>query len=322
MNHATPGGDEQQRPAETPQAPERQEPGSQPSVGAQLAAQREMRKWTVEQVASQLNLAPRQIQALEQDNFDALPGMASVRGFIRAYAKLLKMDAAPLIAMLTTESAAPPIEPLHSRRPLAPPFSDAKYLPSAGKGAAPAKPILLAVAILLLLAGATVAYHFGWLQMPTLSDVAPDHSPAASADAEPATSAAPAQETNAAAGTQAAPAADAPPVVSGAGAPVAEAATPAAATAAPAAADGKNAFVLTMREESWLEIRRLGEAAPGTSNVLLSRLEKAGSVETFEVTEPVVVTIGNVGGVEATFRGQPLDLKAGAKSNVVRLTLK
>ena len=64
------------------------------SVGTRLSAEREALGWSVEQVASQLNLAPRQIQALEQDNYAALPGIASVRGFIRAYAKLLKIDPA------------------------------------------------------------------------------------------------------------------------------------------------------------------------------------------------------------------------------------
>src|SRR5688572_9646060 len=49
--------------------------------GVQLAARRQQLNMTVEQVANQLNLAPRQIQALEADNYRALPGMASVRGF-------------------------------------------------------------------------------------------------------------------------------------------------------------------------------------------------------------------------------------------------
>ena len=66
------------------------------SPGAELARQREARGWTVAEVADQLNLAARQIAALEADNYAALPGMAIVRGFIRAYAKLLKIDATPL----------------------------------------------------------------------------------------------------------------------------------------------------------------------------------------------------------------------------------
>src|SRR3569623_1232196 len=74
------------------------------SPGALLAACRQERGWTVEQVASQLNLAPRQIAALESDDYSALPGMAIVRGFIRAYAKLLKIDPSPMLAALGGET--------------------------------------------------------------------------------------------------------------------------------------------------------------------------------------------------------------------------
>src|ERR1700736_2109394 len=79
------------------EADRQQQEDAQPAPGAQLAAQRQALNWSIEQVANQLNLAPRQIQAIEADNYAALPGMASVRGFIRAYAKLLKIDAAPLL---------------------------------------------------------------------------------------------------------------------------------------------------------------------------------------------------------------------------------
>ncbi len=74
------------------------------SLGERLAAERNVREWTIEYVASQLNLAARQIQALENENYAALPGMASVRGFVRAYAKLLKVDPAPLIALIASET--------------------------------------------------------------------------------------------------------------------------------------------------------------------------------------------------------------------------
>src|SRR3954451_3829508 len=71
--------------------------------GIQLRERRQALGWTVEHVANQLNLAPRQIEAIETDNYAALPGIASIRGFIRAYAKLLKVDASPLIAMIAGE---------------------------------------------------------------------------------------------------------------------------------------------------------------------------------------------------------------------------
>ena len=76
------------------------------SAGAQLAHYREMRGWSVVEVADQLNLAPRQVQALEDENYAALPGLASTRGFIRAYAKLLKVDPEALLAGMSVRASA------------------------------------------------------------------------------------------------------------------------------------------------------------------------------------------------------------------------
>jgi cytoskeleton protein RodZ len=311
---------------------------SNAGIGCRLAAEREARGWTVEQVASQLNLAARQIQALEHDNFSALPGMASVRGFIRAYAKLLKVDATPLIAMLATESAPPPIEPLHSRRPLTAPFSDEKHLPSNGARPPLSKMAMIAIGVVVLAAAAFVAYQFGGLHLPSMSQTsaeittsAPSETATASAQSVPET---PVQESRESAdpsmsvarGNESPPSAPAPSV-----APAVPTAVPTAPAAAPApisaqpekpAAAGKNTLVLKMREQSWIEVRRVGDAPRGTSNVLMSRLDKAGTTEAIEVTEPVTVTIGNAGGVDATLRGAPVDLKADAKSNVAHLNLK
>jgi cytoskeletal protein RodZ len=75
------------------------------SPGAQLMEARKALGLTVESVAAQLNLATRQIRALETDDYAALPGVATTRGFFRAYAKLLKLDAVPLLALISLDSA-------------------------------------------------------------------------------------------------------------------------------------------------------------------------------------------------------------------------
>jgi cytoskeletal protein RodZ len=76
------------------------------SPGARLAAGRTALGWSIEQVASQLRLTPRQILSIEADDFAALPESAIVRGFIRAYAKLVKLEPAPLIALISVEPGA------------------------------------------------------------------------------------------------------------------------------------------------------------------------------------------------------------------------
>lgn len=70
------------------------------SPGARLAAARNAAGWTVEQIAAQLKITRHQILAIEADDYSALPAPAIVRGFVRAYAKLLKMDSAPLLELM------------------------------------------------------------------------------------------------------------------------------------------------------------------------------------------------------------------------------
>ena len=54
----------------------------------------------VDAVAQQLKLAPRQVRALEADDFAQLPGRTFVRGFVRNYARLLNLDADAVLAAL------------------------------------------------------------------------------------------------------------------------------------------------------------------------------------------------------------------------------
>ena len=73
---------------------------SQTGVGAELAAARQALGLEVGDVAQQLKFAPRQIEALEQERFGALPGPTIARGMLRNYARLIKLDADALIERL------------------------------------------------------------------------------------------------------------------------------------------------------------------------------------------------------------------------------
>lgn len=86
--------------AETSAAPVVQAAAHVVSPGAQLASARKLKSLSVEDVASYLKLAPRQVHAIEADDFASLPGMAITRGFIRTYAKLLGMDSVALLDAL------------------------------------------------------------------------------------------------------------------------------------------------------------------------------------------------------------------------------
>ena len=81
-------------------------PSVAPSLGAVLSAARKEKNWTVEYVADHLKLSNKQIVSIEADNFAQLPTMVIVRGFIRSYAKMLKLDVEQLLVMLPGDGKA------------------------------------------------------------------------------------------------------------------------------------------------------------------------------------------------------------------------
>ena len=90
---------------ELAQAPEAEaQPAATPSevetVGAVLRAARLARGMSIVDVTHAIKFGARQIEALERDDFDKLPGNTFVRGLIRSYGKFLRLEDAPLLEML------------------------------------------------------------------------------------------------------------------------------------------------------------------------------------------------------------------------------
>jgi cytoskeleton protein RodZ len=288
--------------------------------GAQLAARRSELKLSIEQVANQLNLAPRQIQALEDDNYGALPGMASVRGFIRAYAKLVKLDAGPLVQAIAHEAATVQVEPLGPALSTTP-FSD-RSVAGPGYGGL-LKWLSAAVLVGALIALAVFGQQAGWLSGLTQEfslriDSASTRSPA-SATAEAA--AEPSESPN---GITREAVALPPPAAVGKPEtrPAVTPAAPTPAAAAPAVAapvpeiPAREALVLKMREDSWIDARR------SDNTPLVSRLARAGETEVLKMNGPLSLTVGNAAGVDVILRGQQIELETMARSNVARVNLK
>lgn len=80
---------------------------SKASPGMILAAARDELKWSVEDVAANLNLRVSVIEALERDDYGDLPGPTFVRGYIRAYARLLGIDESEVVDDETIISSQP-----------------------------------------------------------------------------------------------------------------------------------------------------------------------------------------------------------------------
>ncbi len=335
--------------SEAAAAAEPEVPGQLP--GELLAARRMEMRLSIEELSARVKLAPRQLIALEANDFGSLPGMATTRGFIRSCAKTMGMDPEPLLAMLANEPN-PALGPMVMRRPLPQPgFNGRRYAPSTSHRRS-ANKLSGVAAVILIFVGmlSYVAWRNDWLQLPSLdfassqdaavsssssatpesqpqaTETAPGVEPAAPAAAAPAAVPAPTATTAAKASTKApaapadnevyAPAAPAPVAPATAKAEPAKGA-PAANAAKVANIDPGRALELKLREDSWVEV-----LTQNGERKLLSRLVKAGSTERIEVTEPLTLVVGNAAGVDVTLRGQPVSLKAGTRDNVAKVNLK
>ena len=68
------------------------------SPGEQLRNARQGYRWSVEDVAANLNLTVDMVRALESGDTEVLPGPTFVRGYLRAYARLMEIDESTVLA--------------------------------------------------------------------------------------------------------------------------------------------------------------------------------------------------------------------------------
>ena len=288
------------------------------SAGARLTAARRSQGLSLSDVARQLKLSVRQVEALEHDDYPTFSGAVFVRGFLRNYAKLLQLDPEELVA-LAIPSAVAPTEAFATQEPHA----------AAGGSERPrrflmgsALVILVIVAIVLLASNASRDH-----QQSTASSAVPAlHPPVAEATPTqppapaPATPSSPPAEAKQTKPEVAAGAAPQPPAPAASPAPAAPTAGSAPDTAESAAkpvvtGSGPERIKLVFAGESWVEIK------DGNGNTLMSRLNAAGSERVVRGTPPFTVVVGNAPNVKVTYHDKDIDLQPHTKVDVARITL-
>jgi cytoskeleton protein RodZ len=276
-------------------------------VGARLRQAREAQGLAIDDVAQQLKFAPRQIESLEQERFDRLPGPTIARGMVRNYARLLRLDPEPLIERMT-----PQAEKVPDPGQLAERFRNEVPFSEGGKRST----LLYAgfsVGILLLVA----ALAYEWRQerrppqfvAPATEPVAPP--PVAAVPVEPPPAAGPLRieekkvedkkvEEKKIELATAAPAPQPP-------APPAE---------KPPTASAAQRIVVRAEADAWIEIR------DASGRTLVATLAPAGSERAVQGRAPFDLVIGNAASVRVTYEGKPVDLRPHTRVSVARLTLK
>lgn len=277
------------------------------SPGAIVREARESAGMSIDDVSQQLKLAPRQVVALEDDDYAQLPGRTFIRGFLRNYARLLRLDADALLAALPDGSTAasldrPAISP--TTRVMGELPADANAKPSSARWAIP----LAFVAIVAIVA----AYQF-WRPLSErargVTSSAPTEQALPAPTLVPPASPAPAPASDASAGpaptSGAAPAASAPPPTEATSASVASAAAP-----------DDTPIVFVFRGTSWIEVK------DARGNVLLSTMGYPGATHAVGGILPFDVILGNAEAVQVSLRGAPFDTAPYAKQNVAKFTVK
>jgi cytoskeleton protein RodZ len=266
-----------------------------PSCGRILAEARERQGISVVDMAARLRLHPKQIAAIEADDLDRLPGGPFVRGFVRNYAKELRLDPAPLLEAL--RERLPPAESGAEA-----PTSGTSQIVRDARREWVSRRVVIIGAVGALIALGIVGW-FSTRSMPPeerRGQAAIQPAPAApaaqtEADARPATGAdLPAQGG---ASVSATPTTQVEPII---------AATPAAASP----------IRLAFRERAWVEVTQ------ADGRVLLSQNNDAGSEQKLDGKPPFKLVIGNASAVTLEYRGRPVDLKPlTSAENVARVTL-
>jgi len=260
-------------------------------------------------VANSLKLNPRQIEALESGRFDQLPGYAFTRGFLRNYARLLKLDAGPLLAGLQVPGSA-------ELQELSPSSNAQGDMPQVGRGRF-RRSVIPGVLAALALFGVVVAgwYYDTQRKKPAEELVASLPAPSAPQPAVAEPAAVPADTQGQALATPqpadgvALPAATAPAAVP---VPLTPAVEPAAVEPPKA---GSDRLVFEFARDAWIEIK------DKNGKVVLSKLGKAGSREELDAAPPMSLKIGNSRYVKLERNGKPVDLAASTKVTVARLKL-
>jgi len=282
--------------------------------GDRLRREREMRGVSIEEIAESTKIGTRSLRALEEEDFEKLPGGIFNKGFVRAYSRFLGLNEDQTVADF--DAAWKEYEA--ARRPVQMPEPEEE---SAGESGAN---WLLAVALVLL-----VLLAAGWYFLkhrhrsgsreavvaPRATDASQPPAPAPT-DASLASSAAHALPPLPAPGPTTNDLKKAPSEVAKSVAAAEPAVTkkPEQGATTPRQADLNAPIQLEVfaREDSWLSVSADGKnLGQGVLTAQKSR--------TIRAQKEVRLKLGNVGGVEVSFNGRPINID-GEPKQVKELT--
>jgi cytoskeleton protein RodZ len=267
--------------------------------GVALRAARTAQNLSVGEVARQLRLSVAQVEALEANAFERLPGPVFVRGFLRNYARLMHLD--PDVLLRAVAPAAPSED--ESRVPA---IARGEPMPVARR---PRWPRYAVLVVMLLAALAAYELYLAGSPVPVENAKLP---PAATV---PVPTAPPSSETPVGADSAAAGGALTEPVTPDIAPSPAPATAGADERAIAPTSSGDGELRLTFEADSWVEVR------DRNGRTVFSRLNHGGTEQRVNGMPPLVVVVGNPRAVRLTYNDRLVDLDPHTKRDVARLTL-
>lgn len=287
------------------------------SLGTTLREARERLGLSVADVAGQIKFAPRQIEALEADDFQHLPEMAFVRGFVRSYARILQLEPQSLLALLPQpEFVVPALK------------SDSVEAPFPSARSAYQQNLIWLGAALVLAVLVTIfaVWHYTTPQVqvePTQAEMEAETKAPSAIDMQPAPVSAVAETglvlppASAVLPVSPGPVLQAPAVPKASADQPVPQAPPAKPATPPNTTAPTGALRLLFGDESWVEVR------DKNGRMLLSQTNPRGSELRLDGQAPLSLVIGRASTVQLHYRGKQVDLKPyiSAAGDVARLTL-
>jgi cytoskeleton protein RodZ len=86
------------------------------NFGERLKRERELREVTLEEITAHTRIGPRFLEALENEDWEKLPGGVFNRGFVRSVARYLGLDEESLLGEYDLAHGAPPILPTNEKQ--------------------------------------------------------------------------------------------------------------------------------------------------------------------------------------------------------------
>lgn len=273
----------------------------QPTVGQILKNHREQANVSIATIAAPLKLSELQIKRLENDEFALLGPITFVKGYIKNYCRELKVDSAPILAMMP----APP-EPTK-------PANMQSFSRRTEKEASDSRLMFFSYLILAIVIGSSALWF--WQNATPIEEQTSKINVANSIMSERQAAQPSILQQQQQAEINDESLLESKDTLETSTSPEAVAETAPITSNNESQEDASSTIVMNFNGESWVEIY------DGEGEKIAFGVKKAGYIMTVSGTPPFSVVLGKHDAVDITLNGEPVDVSAFPKNRLAKFTL-